>query len=261
MDDTINIVRNANLSVEDPYVFEADDNLEFRQDIENHFGAKLLDYFNKYFSSSATTGVYSCKSSICKLPLLVDLNLDDADEPSGVDDRILAPRFSHSFRFTSSRLGESTSAVTAESYLKGVLRSNVTMRDFVDFYYGEYYREGLLNAYIRVLDVYNELAAAEGACDEPGAPRVKIFETNVLDEIQAEKYSGVQSEDLDGEFEDFFLNDELIIPIFKRDEARCLMFAVEMRPDDIVIKLFAVQDETEDEDAGRPRNRLRAELA
>ena len=56
------------------------------------------------------------------------------------------------------------------------------MKDFLEFYEGMYFKEGILNAYIRVLDVYNELCIAEVNHKNPEIqlPKIKIFETNIL---------------------------------------------------------------------------------
>lgn len=136
-----------------------------------------------------------------------------------MDDKILKPRLSHSFRYSvSHQMQEGNDAgISAQDYLKDIVKSNISMKDFIDFYYGDYYKEGILNGYIRLLDVYSEfiLSGYLNRLSNNFNPKIKIFETNILDEIQNEKYSGVISEELDGEFEDFFSYDILIIPIFK----------------------------------------------
>jgi hypothetical protein len=48
------------------------------------------------------------------------------------------------------------------------------MKDFMDFYSGNYYADGILNAYMRVLDVYNELIIAEINNGDPEAGATKI---------------------------------------------------------------------------------------
>ena len=73
-----------------------------------------------------------------------------------------------------------------------------------------------------------------------------------IDELAKEQLTGINSDELDGELEDFFENDILIIPIFKREEGRCLMFTVEMRPENILVKLYAKKTaQVEDDEYGK----------
>ena len=154
-----------------------------------------------------------------KLPYLKEYNFEDNLDTSGMDDKILKPRLSHSFRYSVNHLNQegNENGISAQEYLKDIVKGNVTMKDFIDFYYGDYYKEGILNGYIRLLDVYSEFVHSGymSRLSQKSIPKIKIFETNILDEIQNEKYSGVLSQELDGEFEDFFSYDILIIPIFK----------------------------------------------
>lgn len=155
------------------------------------------------------------------MPYLRDYRFEDDNDLSDMDNNILKqPRLSHSFRYSLSQQNEkSPEVVTAETYVKDVIKKNVKMRDFLDFYEGDYFGEGILNAYLRLLDVYSELSTAKQEHARPGqkVDRVKIFETNLLDEFNTEKETGLISNALDDELQDLFDHYLLIVPVFVSD--------------------------------------------
>lgn len=111
----------------------------------------------------------------------------------------------------------------AESYLKEFVYSNINMRSLLDFYNNEYYDEGILNMYMRVLDVYNEFLHVQKQRANPNAniKKVKVFDTISVRKIIQDRQEGGLDEDIDNELEDFYENDVFILPIFKEEQNRC----------------------------------------
>jgi hypothetical protein len=80
----------------------------------------------------------------------------------------------------------------------------------------------------------------------PEPLKFKIFETNIIDELNSERESSELNSELNGELEDFFENDIILIPIFTKTlksqhilaKNRCLIFVIEMNPEDILVKLY-----------------------
>ena len=122
-------------------------------------------------------------------------------------------QFSHSFRYSSK--GGNHKNFNAEKYLKSIIKTNLNMRDLTDFYQGNYSGEGILNAYLRLLDVYSDLSISKQEFLHPNQrfQRIKIFETDFWEEFYNEIQSGIISNSLDDELQDLFDHHLLLIPI------------------------------------------------
>jgi hypothetical protein len=85
MDDTINLVRNPNLSVEaDPNNPDLSDD-DFRKEIEDHFGPKLLALFSQKFPND--TCRYICTSvNNCEMQYLLNHNFNDLENAQPLND-------------------------------------------------------------------------------------------------------------------------------------------------------------------------------
>lgn len=142
-------------------------------------------------------------------------NKDKAFEDNVLDDSdlLLKQRFSHSFRHSAKNL--TAEFKTAETYLKNVINTNIKISDLRDFYYDDYEGEGIVNAYLRILDVYNEMTEAKMEHFNPGQKfnKIKIFDTSFHEEFQKELDSGVKSSDLEEELSDIFDYNLMLIPI------------------------------------------------
>lgn len=267
MDDTINIVRNPNLSVNEEYY--QDDQDQEDNGIVDHFGSKLIEKFEDLFDTDEETGSYICNPALCKLKFMLDYNYNKED-PEMNDHILSTSRFSHSFRYSviNQDPNKSHHFINAQSYLKDLVRNNITMKDFREFYMGYYFQEGILNAYLRVLDVFNELKCAKlSTIEVEPETKIKIFETSVLDELLFEKNTGNVSEELTAELDDFFEYDVLIVALMNPERYmspdkhnksrnvnnRCLMFVIEMvSSNEIVVKLHSQRPlEDDEDDAGR----------
>ena len=145
-------------------------------------------------------------------------NLSDDSFDLSDNESISKLRFSHSFRYSSNNSHNEKLELpdNAQSYLKNVMKTNLKMKDLVDFYNGGENVEGVVNTYLRLLDVYNELLIRKLENAHPNQKhfRVKIFETDMLDELEKEKKTGEVSDALDEELQDLIDHQTLIIPIF-----------------------------------------------
>ena len=162
-------------------------------------------------------GKYTCNTKDCKIPFLKSNSLNESKEWEK-DDKVIGKSFSHSFRY-SSNVGnndKSYTTDTAQSYLKGVIKEQTKMTDFIDFYNGTYNGPGIVNSYLRLLDVYSELSIEKQEFLHPNQKyrRIKIFETDILEEFEKERETGFTSDALDEELQDLIDHHLLIIPIF-----------------------------------------------
>eukprot|EP00343_Euplotes_focardii_P003091 CAMPEP_0205810400 /NCGR_PEP_ID=MMETSP0205-20121125/14579_1 /ASSEMBLY_ACC=CAM_ASM_000278 /TAXON_ID=36767 /ORGANISM="Euplotes focardii, Strain TN1" /LENGTH=196 /DNA_ID=CAMNT_0053088491 /DNA_START=270 /DNA_END=857 /DNA_ORIENTATION=- len=122
------------------------------------------------------------------------------------------------------------------------------MRDFRDFYTGTYNGEGIVNSYLRLLDVYSELSIAKQEFLHPNQKyqRIKIFETDILEEFENERNTGIISDALDEELQDLVEHHLLIIPIFRNNTL--VIFAVKLNDENPEVKLYFLEDKIEPED-------------
>ncbi|CAI2379750.1 unnamed protein product [Moneuplotes crassus] len=226
---------------------------QFIQELNDKYGQDLVNMLDLHFEKNVTQGVYWCDPKICKIPALKDkfkMEYEDGSE----SEKIQRPRFSHSFRY-SSHLGnqdESNSNVTAQAYLKSVIKSQTSYRQFYEFYLGEYSNSiGVINSYLRLLEVYEELTFSQEGFQLPNQnySRTKIFETDLLDEFETEISSGIISDALDEEFQDFYKYNLLIVPIFK--EGTLLIFVVIVEDENPQVKLYFEEDKISEEDDER----------
>jgi hypothetical protein len=90
----------------------------------------------------------------CKLPYLKSKHFENALDIS--NDDLLRQRFSHSFRYSSNMMNQDKDAGfdTAQEFLKSVIKKNVTIQDFMNFYKGNYNGAGIVNAYLRLLGTF-----------------------------------------------------------------------------------------------------------
>lgn len=126
MDDTINIVRNQNLSVDYGAANrESYNQKDLQNDIIDQYGDRLPEIFEKYFEINTRNGEYFCNSQDCQLTHLLNYSYDHSDN-SRSDDVLLKvnERFSHSFRYSLNHPDKSKGTVTAEVYLVSNCTSN-----------------------------------------------------------------------------------------------------------------------------------------
>ena len=240
MDDTINITRKSNLSVDHNTLENEEDKTEFgfEMQLRENFGEGLLNKLQIIFERNVRDGVYFWNKPECKLNEMFQRDTNNRED----EDLLLSnQRFSHSFRYSmqNRHRDEDGEYMTAEAYLKAVFDKNIKMQDLRDFYYDDYRGPGMVNAYFRLLEVYNELCESKQEHYQPGQEfvKIKLFETNMLETFNQELHHGEFSESLNEELAEAFEYDLLIIPIFIHDDV--FLFVIEMRESDPEVKLFS----------------------
>jgi len=161
-------------------------------------------------------GEYHWNTQDCKIPLLKSTHF--ISDASFDNDEKMSSSFNHSFRYSYNDGNNSKNFEfdTALAFLKSVIKNNTSMKDFSDFNSGVYNGAGIMNAYLRVLDVYSELKISKKEYENPHLKfqRVKVLETDVLDELEREASTGIISNALDEELQDLVEHNLLVIPIF-----------------------------------------------
>lgn len=90
------------------------------------------------------------------------------------------------------------------------------MKDLISFYNGDYRKDGILNAYLRLMDVYTDLCTErnEHYSGKTKIDRPKIFDTSLYEEFLNESNPPGVSAHLDEELQDILEHQLLIIPIY-----------------------------------------------
>ena len=216
LDDSINVVRKPNLSAMDQSQEICYEELDFRQSLEERYGSKLLILLEDNFENLIIDGRYIWNPSNWKIDYLKSHFSNDSFELSE-NENIINLSFGHSYRYSAnmSNTDNTVSFDTAQAFLKSVIKHKIKMIDFLNFYQGNYNGTGIVNAYLRLLDVYNELYMAKLEHSNPGMKyfRIKIFETSFLEEYENEQKTGIVSNAIDEELLDLLDHNQLIIPI------------------------------------------------
>lgn len=167
------------------------------------------------------SGKYNSTSEYSKLSTL---NQDERDIHSTTSEcSNFTSNFNHSFRFSSSQnLHHLQKQENAEEYLKRIISKNISNRDLKLFYNRGILSKGILNSYLRVLEIYHEyiIADEEDKGEDQMYFRIKFFETEFYEEYLEEKKTGVISGAIDDEFFDLFDYKCLIIPISVGERVR-----------------------------------------
>ena len=216
-EDTVTTIRKSNLPVDLNKSQEIRlPDVQFRNDLEEKFGVKLLSLLETYFEENIINGEYICNPNNCKLPLLETYPSDDSSDLND-NDSYERLNFSHSFRYSSnaSITDQKIQFKNAEDFLTNLMRTKVKMKDLVDYYQGNKSPKNVVNAYLRLLDVYNELIISRSEFTHPNEKQygIKIFETDLLDEFIQEQNTGIVSNALDEELQDLVDQHLLIIPV------------------------------------------------
>jgi len=115
------------------------------------FGEQMTPYFETYFEPFIDGRRYEWSGTMCKAYLLKDQTFEDVEldnsEPT-------SESFNQSFSLSCSANNE---VMRSYNYLKYIFESNkVTSKDIIDFAEGTYFKPGLINTYLRLLEVYHE---------------------------------------------------------------------------------------------------------
>jgi hypothetical protein len=157
VDDSNNDMRKINLSFEDEILLSHNkaSQLNVQEALNELFGEELIDYFSVYFDKFIYGAQYKCNEKTCNLEYLQNCEV----EGSHSDTSNIVSDFGHSFSYSHHNQDEVCDQ--GIEFIKKVFSKNVTIKDLVDFKKGKYYGQGIINAYIRILEVYHEYHIAK----------------------------------------------------------------------------------------------------
>ncbi|CAI2384982.1 unnamed protein product [Moneuplotes crassus] len=240
-DDTINLFRKSNLSfvgVTKDYKNED----EFIKDLKRRYGSKLIALFKTLFDVSIIEGKYKCDYRACKIPYIKSDSFNSSEEERK-DSKRCNQEFNHSFKFLKMAAVEesSSSLITGQNYLKKVITNNTIPKDFQKFYNNTYNGSGILNCYLRILEVYYELRYEnlDYMNFAKNHKKIKFFETCIFSELRKEHSTGEISQNLDEELQDCKDYDYLIIPITKRQVP--YLFIVDQSKSQLRVILYYIE--------------------
>lgn len=221
----------------------------YRIIIERHFGTKLLEYFEKYFDRARIAKKYTCDSKNCRVDHLLYNVEKNKSAWSDAEDNVpdLNTSFRHSFIYKCKKSDESNKECDAETYLKEFMRSNINLKSLYDYYNNQYYDEGILNMYMRVLDVYNGYLYSKNTIEYPDThfKKVKVFDTVSVRNIIEDQRTGGINDKIDEELSDFFDYDILVIPIFRKELNQCCLVVILLTSECNKVELYDRNRENE----------------
>ena len=151
-DDTMNYQRNSNLSIEKPLLDQNDD--EFRPSFSDLYNKDLITYFKTYFSPFVGGVKYNWNLKTCRIPYLANIWFDEKEQSTP---ELTSNNLNHSFRYSVNNTQKRASGL---EYLMEIFNKNVSMKDLLNFKEGTYYDDGIINTYLRIIDVFIEYSLA-----------------------------------------------------------------------------------------------------
>lgn len=169
VDDTLNDIRQLNLSFidteEKDYQSSAVQRLNSPSSTLNElFGINLVNYYTIYFSPFLSGSQYTWTPTFCQLENLKNLvenEPGDCVESGELElSNIFSEDFSHSFNISRGILNDDWEEAGVE-YVKKIFKKSVNVKDLSRFSEGSYMGEGIINAYLRILEVFHEYQIAK----------------------------------------------------------------------------------------------------
>jgi hypothetical protein len=156
-DDSNNNMRKVNLSLEDEVLLSPKkvSPLNVKEALNELYGEELIDYFSVYFDKFIYGAKYKCNEKTCNLEYLQNCEV----EGNQSDISNIVSDFEHSFSYTHHNQDEVCDQ--GIEFIKKIFSKNVTIKDLIDFNEGKYYGQGIINAYLRILEVYHEYHIAK----------------------------------------------------------------------------------------------------
>ena len=148
-DDAMNYQRDSNLSIEKPVVISQRTS-NYRPSFSELYNKDLINYFKTYFTPFSGGIKYTWNLKTCKIPYLQNLAPVEEDQ-SNPEMTSNAPN--RSFR---NSINNIESKINGLEYLKEIFSRNITVKNILDFKNGVYYDDGLINVYLRIIDVFVE---------------------------------------------------------------------------------------------------------
>lgn len=145
-------------------------------------------------------------------------------EIQNLDTSILLSDIGHSFTYSYYKPDEECDQ--GLEFLKKIFTNNVSEKDLKELYEGNYYGPGVINAYLRILEVYHEYSLSRSLM--PNQCLIKILDVDTVNEISKnwENPSSINKIVAD-ELVDFFNFDIVIIPVFNLMQSKSLVVVVE----------------------------------
>lgn len=191
------------------------EDFEFQKFLEWKFGAKLLSFLQNQFQNYIVKESYKCNEEDWGYAKVKNMEKPESF-PTSFNEGSSKNSFSHSYRYnTIQSLNDKILArQSAQNYLDSAIKTRISLKDLQEYHLGGQTCENLVNAYLRLLEVYSELKGLQSQFEDPShiPVGIKIFETNYLDEFIEESQTGVISNAIDEEFQDFLEQQFLIIP-------------------------------------------------
>eukprot|EP00343_Euplotes_focardii_P000332 CAMPEP_0205800944 /NCGR_PEP_ID=MMETSP0205-20121125/2762_1 /ASSEMBLY_ACC=CAM_ASM_000278 /TAXON_ID=36767 /ORGANISM="Euplotes focardii, Strain TN1" /LENGTH=211 /DNA_ID=CAMNT_0053064857 /DNA_START=689 /DNA_END=1321 /DNA_ORIENTATION=+ len=129
------------------------------------------------------------------------------------------------------------------------------MKDLFNFYDGTYLGEGIINSYLRLLEIFHEYNIAKAGLTNPQSvdslKLIKILDIHTVNEVSKNwETPYLINEVVINELKDFFNYDIIIIPIFKPESSKLLIVIIEILLNDKkdCIKATLYDREREDEE-------------
>jgi len=129
------------------------------------FGFDLVNYYNTYFFPFLFGAKYTWNSNSCQLENLkvwINNNSGFQEESEEIElSNIFSENFAHSFTMSRGILKEDDLEETGIEYIKKIFENSVKVNDLFRFYEGSYMGEGIINAYLKILEVFHEFLIAK----------------------------------------------------------------------------------------------------
>jgi hypothetical protein len=197
--------------------------------LEPKFGFHLIQYFNLYFGSHEKYERYHWDAKRCRVKKII------ANKNSSVNknDESLDTEFSNTLKISDLR----QTCSSQKEFLKQYITININFNEL-----WEVFTLGILNTYIKILDVYSSYLHDRRQLDNPDIrrKRVKLFDTYTVSKVvkdQQMNRGGDISLDED-ELKNFFSYDIVILPFYDPKINRCCLTVIEMSEEDIYITLW-----------------------
>lgn len=155
VDDTINKFNQLNLSSKEK-------GADFSNSSDNYwsltelFGETLIKYYDDLFMPFLNGAKYKWTSQTCQLEYLEQADFESKDmEISNIYGGEMLLSFSYYFWEDDGELNKGI------DYIKQIFIKDINNNDLFNFYSGNYVDDGILNGYIRILEVFHEYQIAK----------------------------------------------------------------------------------------------------
>mmetsp|Transcript_2027 Transcript_2027/g.1918 ORF Transcript_2027/g.1918 Transcript_2027/m.1918 type:complete len:395 (+) Transcript_2027:139-1323(+) len=225
------------------------EDFEIQKELEIKFGTKLLNLLQNHFENYIVNGEYTCTKKDCPLVKAMKTNFKEHMTTSE-NDTLSKNSFNHSYRYSVllSNKDADSNKTNVEKYIENI-KIKLKTKELQEYYYDSQNCENVVNSYLRLLEMYHELQIFNRFHQDPSykEAKIKILETNYLDEFMGELDTGIVSNAIDDELQDFLDIRFLIIPA--KINGRLVTYIVEIRDPDIKVDLYYMLEDLKDTEA------------